>query len=809
MDITGYRIVRTLGRGGMATVYLAEQQSVQREVALKVMAAVLQGDEQFGERFLREARIAAKLRHPGVVQVHDVGICGEHHYIAMEYLPGGPVMGRNGAARPVDFALRVASQIASALDYAGERGIVHRDIKPDNILLREDGAAVLTDFGIARASDASRMTRTGAIVGTPHYMSPEQARGQPLDGRADLYSLGIVLHELLLGRVPYQASDSLAIGIMHITAPLPKLPGEFAALQPILDRMLAKDPAQRYQRGRDVAAALDAVRRTSGLSGETRVMPATPAPAPTPDWSEPDEPRLGRIEEVLHTPTRIRASGTGARRGRRWGWLAAAVVVLAALGGGLYLFQDRLREQLPHTRMNTLLLEADEALRQGRLSGGEGGARERYLAALAHDPDSLPAQRGLQEVGRQLLVQARAALAQGDVAPATELLAHAQSLSLPAADVADLARALQVRESRDMELGSLLDAARAAADGGTLDGDQDSAVALYRRALTLDPGNAVAAAGLRGVLASLLEQARQAIAAGQFDAASHTIERVAALDSTHLGLPEARALLAQARQARSDDMEGQLAAADALLARGQLVPPRQPNALQGYQAVLVLDPAQPRALEGVRKVAAALLVQADRRIEDYQFDAARDLIDQARQLAPNLPALAATQRRYDSVRERRGQVEAQQAITAIDIPATLQRARDAAQAGKFLMPPGESAYDLYRAVLAQASGHAQARAGLAALPDRAMQRFEDAMTGNRLGTARDALEAMSVIAPSDGRLVPARQRLARSYLAYASERIGAGEIDLAARAFDQARELDPANTELPAIQARLEQARGG
>lgn len=810
MDITGYRIVRTLGRGGMATVYLAEQQSVQREVALKVMAAVLQGDEQFGERFLREARIAAKLRHPNVVQVHDVGICGEHHYIAMEYLPGGPVMGRDGAARPVDFALRIASQIASALDYAGERGIVHRDIKPDNILLREDGAAVLTDFGIARASDASRMTRTGAIVGTPHYMSPEQARGQPLDGRADLYSLGIVLHELLLGRVPYQASDSLAIGIMHITAPLPKLPGEFAALQPILDRMLAKDPAQRYQRGRDVAAALDALRRTPGPSRETRVMPVTPAPAPTSDWSEPDEPRLGRIEEVLHTPTRIRASGTGVRRGRRWGWLAVAAVVLVAFGGVLYLFQDRLREQLPHTRMNSLLLEAEEALKQGRLSGGEGSARERYLAALAHDPDSLPAQRGLQEVGRQWLVQARAALAQGDAVPATELLTQAQSLSLPAADVADLARALQVRESRDVELGSLLDAARAAADGGTLDGDEDSAVALYRRALTLDPGNAVAAAGLRAVLARLLEQAREAIAAGQFDAASQTIERVAALDSAHLGLPETRALLAGARQARADDVDAQLSAADALLARGQLVPPRQPNALQGYRAVLALDPAQPRALEGVRKVAAALLAQAERRIDDYQFDAARGLIDQARQLAPNLSTLTATQRRYDTVRERRGQVEAQQvAAAAIDIPATLQRARDAAQAGKFLMPPGESAYDLYRAVLAQASGHAEARAGLAALPDRAMQRFEDAMTGNRLGTARDALEAMSVIAPSDSRLMPARQRLARSYLAYASERIGAGEIDLAARAFDQARELDPANTELPAIQARLEQARGG
>ena len=492
LDISGYRILRTLGRGGMATVYLAEQQSVQREVALKVMSTTLLGDEQFGERFLREARIAAKLRHPNVVQVYDVGVSGEHHYIAMEYLPGGQVMGRDGSARPLSFALRIASQIASALDYAGVHGIVHRDIKPDNILLREDGAAVLTDFGIARVSDASRMTRTGAIVGTPHYMSPEQARGQPLDGRADIYSLGIVLYELLVGRVPYQAADSLAVGIMHITAPLPKLPDEFAALQPILDRMLAKDPAQRYQRGADVAAALDAAARSSSASRETRVLPVTPAAAILPDWNESDEPRLGRIEEVLHTPSRFRASGSGGRRGRRWRWLAVAALVLVLLGTGLYLFQDRLRDVLPHTRMNSLLLDAGEAMRQGRLSGGEGSARELYLAALALDPDNQPARRGLQDVGRQLLAQARAALAAGDATPATQLLAQAQSLALPAADVADLARLLQVRESRDVELGSLLDAARSAADAGELDGNQDSAVALYRRARAIDSGNAIA-----------------------------------------------------------------------------------------------------------------------------------------------------------------------------------------------------------------------------------------------------------------------------------------------------------------------------
>ncbi|MCX7555789.1 protein kinase [Xanthomonadaceae bacterium JHOS43] len=807
MDISGYRIVRTLGRGGMATVYLAEQQSVQREVALKVMSSTLLGDDQFGERFLREARIAAKLRHPNVVQIHDVGICDEHHYIAMEYLPGGPVMGRDGQPRPVAFALRIASQIAGALDYAGSHGIVHRDIKPDNILLREDGTAVLTDFGIARASDASRMTRTGAIVGTPHYMSPEQARGQSLDGRADIYSLGIVLYELLVGRVPYQAADSLAVGIMHITAPLPKLPDEFSALQPILERMLAKNPAQRYQRAADVVAAIGAVSRLPGVSHETRVLPVTAMPAH--DWNQSDEPQLGHLDEVLRTPTRSRAASSGAPRRRRGRWLATAVVALALIGGGLYLFQDQLRGYLPQTRMNSLLLQADDALRQGRLAGSEGSARELYLTALALDPDSLAAQRGLQDVGRRLLEQARAALAQGDPAPARELLGQAPRLSLPAVDVAELTRSLQARDSQDVELGSVLDAARKAADAGMLDGGEGSAVALYRRILQLDPGNAIAAAGLRDVLGRLLLEVRETIAAGQFDAASQLIERVAALDSSHLGLPEARASLAQARQARADELEGKLDVADNLLARGQLVPPRRPNALDAYREVLAIDPSRPRARDGVRKVATALLVEAGRHVDDYQFDAAASLIMQARELAPNLPALAATQQRFDQIRERRGQIETQQVARAIDIPATLQRARDAAQAGSFLIPPGESAYDLYRAVLAQAPGNAEARAGIAGLPDRAMRRFEDAMSANRLSTARDAIDALGVISPSDSRLPPARQRLARSYLAYASERLGAGEIDLAARAFDQARELDPVNTDLPAIQARLEQARGG
>ncbi|MCB1568470.1 MAG: protein kinase [Xanthomonadales bacterium] len=809
MNITGYRIVRTLGRGGMATVYLAEQQSVQREVALKVMSTTLLGDEQFGERFLREARIAARLSHPNVVQIFDVGICGEYHYIAMEYVPGGAVMGRSNQARTPGFALSVTSQIASALDYAGSHNIVHRDIKPDNILLRADGTAVLTDFGIARAADASRMTRTGAVIGTPHYMSPEQARGQTLDGRADLYSLGIVLYELLVGHAPYQAEDSMAVGIMQITAPVPKLPSKLASLQPLLDRMLAKDPAQRYQSGAEVMAAISALQRDGNLSRETRVLPSTNTPA-NDLGSASDayaEPRLGAIDTVLRAPTRIRTPV--ARKPRRLRWLALlSVLLLAAIGAGLYHFQDRLRDSLPQTRLNQTLEQADAALRAGQLSGSDGSARELYLVARAIDPDNETARQGLQAVGRQLLAQARTALAHGDATPANALLTQAESLMLPAADVADLARNLQLRESKEQELGTLLDAARRAADQGQLDGNEQSALSLYRRVLSTNPGNAIALAGQRDVLSRLLQDATTRAMAGDFEAANTLIERVAAVDPAHLGLPDARAALAKAKQARSDDIAHKLDAADALLARHQLVPPPTPNALEAYRAVLAIDPGQTRALEGIRKIAGALVLKARRLVADYRFDEAQALIDQARDLAKDLPGLTGAIQQLHEVRERRTQFTARQAARQIDLPTTLQHARDALRAGQFLVPPGESAYDLYRAVLSQSPDNAEARAGLAALPDRAMERFNMALAANRLGAARDALEAVSVVSPTDARLLPARQQLARSYLAYASERLGAGELERASAALNRARELDPDNAELPAMQARLEQARG-
>lgn len=246
----------------MATVYLAIQQSFEREVALKVMAASLSEDAAFSERFIHEAKVVSRLIHPHIVTVHDVGIHNGHHYLSMEYVPGRELKSCL-AELSGDEILRVLREIGSALDFAGQKGYVHRDVKPENIMLHaESGRAVLMDFGIAKADDVGGgLTQTGMALGTPYYMSPEQARGQKVDGRADLYSLGIVFYKMLMGTVPYDGDSAVTIGIKHISEPVPELPVRLAVFQPVLNKLLAKDREQRYQRGAELVAD---VQRLSG-----------------------------------------------------------------------------------------------------------------------------------------------------------------------------------------------------------------------------------------------------------------------------------------------------------------------------------------------------------------------------------------------------------------------------------------------------------------------------------------------------------------------------------------------------------------
>ena len=263
IQIPGYKIMRELGHGGMAHVYLAVQESFGREVALKILSPHLTDDEQFSKRFLREASIVSKLNHPNIVTVFDAGKQGKYHYMSMEYIPGKDLKQLKDSISRED-ALRIVKDVASALDFAGSKGIVHRDVKPENIMIHEtDNRVILMDFGIAHGSDVTQgMTQTGKAIGTPHFMSPEQTKGLKVDHRSDIYSLGVVLYQLLSGNLPFDADSAVAVGIKHLTAPIPLLPGGLEIFQPIINRCLSKEPQHRYQKAAEMIDALN------GITGE-------------------------------------------------------------------------------------------------------------------------------------------------------------------------------------------------------------------------------------------------------------------------------------------------------------------------------------------------------------------------------------------------------------------------------------------------------------------------------------------------------------------------------------------------------------
>jgi serine/threonine-protein kinase PpkA len=261
VSIPGYTIERELGSGGMAKVYLAMQHSLERKVALKVMSPILAADESFSKRFLREARTIAGLTHPNIVAIYEVGVTVDNlHFFAMQHLPGGDFAERMRAGVSEAELKRVLAGIGKALGFAHERGFVHRDVTPANILFDPTGSPVLTDFGIARAVGGStRITHTGVSIGTSIYMSPEQARGAEVDARSDLYSLGVLCFEALTGQVPFKGADSFAVAYAHVFEPIPRLPADRTHWQPLIDRALAKDARDRFASAEEMCAALMAI----------------------------------------------------------------------------------------------------------------------------------------------------------------------------------------------------------------------------------------------------------------------------------------------------------------------------------------------------------------------------------------------------------------------------------------------------------------------------------------------------------------------------------------------------------------------
>lgn len=337
-EVPGHRLVRPLGRGGMATVYLAIQASLSRPVAVKILQAPT--DEAI-TRFEQEARTIARLQHPHIITIYEVGRTSDGQlFYTMPYLPNGDLSKLDLRESPARIAA-VIRALADALGHAHQRGIVHRDVKPENVLFDQHKRPLLTDFGIAHATDSLRVTRQGATMGSSGYMSPEQARGLDIDGRSDLYSLGVVCYELLTGDLPFNGSDALATAIAHIEQPVPRLPPLKRGWQPFLDKALAKSPADRFQNAQEM---IDALEVTIG-----RRKPASMPPA------------------MRFAPI-----------GKPWRYALAAVcaIALAAIAGWLW------RDYAPHIAPSALVSRSGDSVVPARVATDANGIASRGSAVL-------------------------------------------------------------------------------------------------------------------------------------------------------------------------------------------------------------------------------------------------------------------------------------------------------------------------------------------------------------------------------------------------------------------------------------------
>ena len=340
-----YEVIKKLGSGGMADVFLAQDRLLGRQVALKVLSSRFANDEQFIERFRREASSAASLNHPNIVQIYDRGEAEGTYYIAMEYLEGRSLKEIILKYAPLspDLVISVSVQILEGLRFAHRRDVIHRDIKPQNMIIDNEGRVKVTDFGIARAGSASTMTEAGSILGTAHYLSPEQAQGQPVEAASDLYSLGVLMYEMATGRLPYDGDNPVTIAMQHVhDSPVPPrsiVPDIPENLEAVILRALGKKPTDRYLTAQAFLDDLKRVQQGQTVSAPaayteeaTRVM--SPAAAAAPLSQQTQVRKQVPIEEG---PVPMYPQDPP-RRHSVWPWVLVLILIIALAGGAYAIF---------------------------------------------------------------------------------------------------------------------------------------------------------------------------------------------------------------------------------------------------------------------------------------------------------------------------------------------------------------------------------------------------------------------------------------------------------------------------------------
>ena len=622
MEVPGFKIQREIGRGAASIVYLATWGEIRREVALKVAVGEAAQDRDIQRRFARESDLVADIDHPHVVKVYEAGT-GICPYIAMEYLDGGDLIARLSRGMSVTDVVRIARDVALALDTLSVHGIVHRDVKPENILFRGRDEAVLTDFGIAAEAGAepsgepSGEPSPGGIVGTPRYMSPEQAAGGAVDSRSDLYSLGVVFYLMLTGDVPYASDDD---GVLAATQAVGRLPASVAAYQGVVDRWLRKDPDERFQTGADAIRALDAVE----VRDPTPISPARINAVAT------DEIRA--VAGTAFATTVVRAERARAP-GRRAASVAFASIAIAAVAlAGYFGFAERAaiagflaRAGVIEDVSATAAWKVAEAL---RLDPNQSLAAivAAYRRVLDSDPEHSGALERVSTVAAAWKSDIDTALESDDLALAGAKLNESLGVFPQDAELTVLFERLTDRRRAD----SIMQGTNAllASQGMSHEPSTSSAIQAYQEVLQLLPEHAEAQMRLNELAGHYTGLAERAVLEGDVAGAMDKLGRATAANPEYPGMDSVRAQINQAATLRAE-IDDLLNRASAYRAASALVDPAEANAAEIYHRVLATDRDNAVARQGLLEITASVLAQFGEFLDAGNFEAAKRLADRS------------------------------------------------------------------------------------------------------------------------------------------------------------------------------------
>jgi serine/threonine protein kinase len=831
IQIPGYEILRPLGTGGMSTVYLALQRSLDRKVAIKVMRR--SGDTASAEtvqaekRFLLEGRMMAKLPHRNIVAVYDIVSNEKMSYISMEFLENGTLADRMKTGLALSEAVSVVVQIGSALDFAHAHGVVHRDLKPANIMFRDAATPVLTDFGIARYQDgsATRLTQTGMLVGTPTYMSPEQINGQPVDGRADLYSLGILFYELLAGVAPFRGDTPIAVLMAHLTQPPPPLPDEFQWFQPVLDRMIAKNRDERYATLKEFTDDLKSrLVHSDTLLTRLHIDPnqtsseqlrALGFATSSPTGEGLRDSLLGNLSSSSPRPFSLPTPKPLPPPPRTvpWAWITAAVgVVLIAIGAWLYL---RGHGGLSHDEQELVGFWLDRAQQRieanALVTPADDSAYSYLQKVLQKDGENAKAQALLGQIAKTLGEQAQQALNNGKLDVAAELDNQALLMS----DDADLRKlkeqitqALKA-EALKGQVHTLVQRAETAHTEGRIFGE-GAAYPLLAQAQTLAPNDGEVHKRIEAIIAEQLDAPRKALAAGD---AAGAAERLAKLQP-YLGTQAAFTALRGEADTALKQQQAEKSIVD-LLARGNaqlkathLAEPGGDNAYETLGELAKVAGNDARATEFANALAKALLADARQLDAGGQSARALERAGLALQVAPHLA----------DAQNLKTQIEGRLGERAAKIAQTLSAARQAVAEQRFVPPAQNDAHAALQAVLALDPNNVDAKQLLADLP----KRVADAATArarNDVGAAVAMVDASRKVFADDAALAALATKLqaqlgaekAAAQAQSARERVekilagaaGVDQLRAAAQDLDGLLATDAANKDTLALRTRL------